>query len=157
MADRRTLPVNKPVLVARDEALAMAASDPELLRQLVVQEGAPAWVDGMKGALTPREPCAKCGQTRYERWAFRLWAQVAKLVGITPQVQALIIQQIGAPVEEARDAVRIMRDISTDEDRLEVEARAFLDRRLRARGIKLVEVPYGNVVRHDEGEIDGMS
>lgn len=103
-------PGSSPVKLTRAEAIAAAAEDPEILRRYVVQEGAPVWMTGLISSLKPRVPCAECGQVRYERWAYRLWAEIAKLVGIPPNVQVLIHNQIGMTINEARDVAPLARE-----------------------------------------------
>lgn len=130
--------------VGRAMAVAMAAEDPEYLRKHVVEAGAPDWIDGLLDSLKPRVFCSECQQTSYERWAFRLWAECAKLVGLPPQVNTLIVQQLGVPVDEARAAVGVVRSASADPDEVYEQALQHVRDEARRRGLKLLLVPFGS-------------
>jgi len=107
------------VTVTRAQAIALASEEPETLRKYVVQEGAPDFLKGILESLKPRTPCRECGQVRHERWAFRLWAEIAKLVGVPQNVQTMIVNQLGVTISEAQSVVPLAveaRDM-TDEER----------------------------------------
>lgn len=68
-----------------------------------------------------------------QRWALRIVMEIAKWTGAQHQVSILIQQQLGAPVEEGRSAVRAVRmsrDMSREEKMARCEAYLLAEYRL---------------------------
>lgn len=96
----------------------LANADPEAIRTEVIAQGREPFVDGLLEAL--REPgyyCAECKRSGRERWAFRLYAELAKMVGIAPQIAVQIVNLVGAPPDVARQAVETVRTVEHMSDR----------------------------------------
>jgi hypothetical protein len=86
----------------------VALRDPEAVRQHVLDEGAREFCDGLLEALKRRHPVT--GRVS-ERWAYLLFAKMAKLVGVQVDVAMLVIQSVGVPLPEAKRAVEQVREL----------------------------------------------
>lgn len=116
-------------LAARATAQALVKHDPESLREALLEDVAADWLRGIASAVRGdgawRGPRYDGGPVvdRPQRWAFRLVAEVAKLVGM-PQQQLLLVleREVGADLKQAKLAVELWRDAQglTDEGKREV-------------------------------------
>ena len=94
---------------------AQKALDPEVLRAAVVNGGAEHFVQGMIESLQPRPPCPTCKIRRYERWAFRDYQKIARLVGAEIDISLQLVQLVGASPDEARRAVERVKEAESDD------------------------------------------
>src|SRR3990172_4842301 len=115
--------------------------DPEELRTHVVQGGAEQFAAGLIAALKPKIHCALCEQTSgYNRWAYILFAKVAKLAQADTMVLVALMGQFGVKTEAelkqlvdlGRQLERLHRDGVSPEDVIE-EAMEALRYGLRER------------------------
>jgi hypothetical protein len=138
---------------SRAMAIAMAGEDPEHLRKYVVEAGAPDWIDGLVASLKPRVYCSECKRPSYERWAFLLWAECAKLVGVTPQIQMLVVNQLGVSVPDAKRAVAAWNSVEglTDEQLAE-SALDFARKYYKANGKEVLLVDGNASISSADGD-----
>lgn len=109
-------------------ALQLAAVDDlDALREEFVDVGAIPFCSGVIKAMEPGQYCAVCGQTAHgERWAFRLFAEVAQWVGSGEQVAQTLILQLGAPIADAQLAVEQVASAPKDPHEIARAARNYL-------------------------------
>jgi hypothetical protein len=63
---------------------------------------------------------------------------------LPPQVNTLIVQQLGVSVDEARAAVGVVRSAAADPDEVYEQALEHVRTEARRRGLKLLLVPFGD-------------
>ncbi len=103
------------------------ADDPDAVRDEFVAVGAIPFCSGVIRGMEGGTPCSVCGQNAVgERWAFRLFAEVAQWVGSGDKIAETLILQLGAPIAQAREAVEQVGSVSRDPHQLAAQARAFL-------------------------------
>jgi hypothetical protein len=115
---------------------ALAAADPEAIRKEVIAAGRDPFIDGIVAALKDTGRfCYSCKRSGKEKWAFRLFAELADMVGSGVEIAVQVVNLVGAQPREARGAVDMMRRVeaATDDD-LARASFAALDRICEARG-----------------------
>src|SRR3990172_477443 len=119
-----------PSLGAREVTWEIAKRDPEMARALIVEQGTEVFAQGLLSCLKGHRYCYSCGCAGRHPWAFRLFAQVSKLVGMAPEVVNQILVQIGVrDVGQAQRAVRMVGEIeSMPEAEQAAECAEFLRR-----------------------------
>lgn len=94
------------VSALRQHLNALAASDPEAIRREVIASGKDPFVTGLVATLSETSKfCYSCHRGGREKWAFRLYAELAELVGSGPEISVAVYNQVGAPIPEARAMV----------------------------------------------------
>lgn len=73
--------------------------DPEPFRKQIVEGGGQVFAEGLVEALKPSVPCGLCRRPRYQVWAYRTFAKIAKLTNTEPQVLIAVLQQYGVKDE----------------------------------------------------------
>lgn len=107
------------MLAPHTSVIANAAKyDPEPFRQTIVDRGGEKFAAGLVEALEPSVPCGLCKRPRYQVWAYRTFAKVAKLTNTEPQVLVAILQQYGVQNEDEMrslvDAGRRLQTLTAD-------------------------------------------
>src|SRR5216117_3592549 len=95
------------------DAADLAAYDTEGLKRLILNE---AWPRFRSAFLA--------GLDKNQRWACLLYARIAGWVNAQPEVAVLVLQQVGAPIADAKRAVQLVEEAGT----LSYEARVDLAR-----------------------------
>lgn len=121
--------------------LEMAKADPELARALILARGLEVFADGLIDALKPGIPCGLCHARRYQTWAYRVFAKIAKLVDATPQVLAVVLSRFGVSsepelqslIEQGRRLEAMAEDPQTRLDRYRDASLELLEMVLRER------------------------
>lgn len=115
-----------------------ALTDPELVRERVLRDGAEHFCTGLIEALKRRHP--KTGRVS-ERWAYLLFAKICKLVGVQVDIAMLVVQQIGVPLSEAKVLVeRAKESEGMPESELAERMREWLARYDAAHGREGVQL-----------------
>ncbi len=135
----------------RDATIKVATYDPEVARVAIVERALEPYTKSVIASVTLRKPCDKCGEPpRPSVGALRHFSHLAKLVGLPPQINLLIQQQIGSGVEEARASVQIVRGASDDAEEVAAQALEYLTQYERRRGNKVMIEPFAEVVSDEE-------
>jgi len=119
----------------------LAQSDPEAIRKEIIAQGREPFIRGIVDTLKETSRyCYSCHRGGKERWAFRLYAELAKLVGASTEIAIQVVNLVGAPAPVARAAVESMERVksATDEDVARASF-AALDAYCEARGMTLDE------------------
>ena len=116
------------------QARAYAFSDPDQSRDLIIGRGMPLFAKGLihelKAGASKRGACYGCGRPYRSPWAYRLFAQIAKLVDMGPQVGVYVFEQLGVNLPEAKRSVRIIQDVEALSEAEKIdEAVGFLTER----------------------------
>lgn len=118
----------------------LAASDPEAIRTEIIARGREPFISGIVDTLAETSRyCHACERHGKERWAFRLYAELAKLVGSAPEITLQIMALVGAQPAVARSAVETQRAVSDMTRREQIESAVAW---LREEGCT-VEMPPG--------------
>lgn len=98
---------------------ALALADPEAIRTEVIARGRDPFINGLIGSLEETgRYCSECERGGRERWAFRLYAELAKLVGSAGDIALTVVNLVGAQPGVAKSAVETVqrvRDMSPRE------------------------------------------
>lgn len=84
----------------------LAASDPEAIKREVIAQGKDPFVVGLVETLKETSRyCYSCHRGGREKWAFRLYAELAEMVGSGPEINVAVFNAVGAPAPQARQMV----------------------------------------------------
>lgn len=90
----------------RSHLALLAEADPEAIRVEVIAQGRKPFIDGLIETLgETSKHCYSCHRSGKERWAFRLYAELAKLVGAAPEISLQIVNLVGSSVPVAKASV----------------------------------------------------
>ena len=105
------------------------ADDPDAVREEFVAVGAIPFAKGVIAAMEPGPRCAECGQVAHhgERWAFRLFAEVAGWAHAEQTVVQALIVQLGGSLERARYAVDLLEGTPEDVHAIYRECKAMCE------------------------------
>jgi hypothetical protein len=89
----------------RMDKLALVAEHPEVLKQeLMVPERVRNFIEALDAMIAKRE-----------RTGMNIYASAVGLVGAAPQLNVEIVNQIGVPMEQARQAVEIQKEVEVQD------------------------------------------
>lgn len=84
----------------------LAQAEPEAIRKEVIAKGRDPFIEGLIQALAePGFYCDSCKRSGRERWAFRLYAELAEMVGMKVNIAEAIAAALGVGLSAARGSV----------------------------------------------------